>query len=172
MTNKPFASIAKTKSGLGDLNRIVDKIRRTRIYVGVAEGADGDVRGGDEPNSCLNPSCELVGSSPYENIPPRPFLQAGVQYNKGTISGLMRGAMEQALSDDLKGFDKRMEAAALTAAASVQEYMVKADFAPLSPMTIRERLKRNPNQDPATMKPLIDTGSLRQAIQGIVIEED
>ena len=171
MTNKPFASIAKTKSGLGDLNRIVDKIRRTRIYVGVAEGADGDVRGGDEPtNSQLGFKHEF--GSPYENIPPRPFLQTGVKYNKGTILGLMRGAMEQALSDDLKGFDKRMEAAALTAAASVQEYMVKADFAPLSPMTIRERLKRNPNQDPATMKPLIDTGSLRQAIQGIVIEED
>ena len=135
MTNKPFASIAKTKSGLGDLNRIVDKIRRTRIYVGVAEGADGDVRGGDEPTNS----------------------QLGFKHEFG---------------DDLKGFDKRMEAAALTAAASVQEYMVKADFAPLSPMTIRERLKRNPNQDPATMKPLIDTGSLRQAIQGIVIEED
>lgn len=172
MTSKTFASVSRTKSNLPDLKKLIEKISKTAIYVGIPEEGKRNTRPvpGEPTNAELGFKHEF--GSPAEHIPPRPFLEPGVKQDKEKISSLMRKAVKQALKGDDASFDKGMEAAAMTAAASVKTYMAEADFAPLAPMTIQMRLKKHPNDDPSQMQPLIDTGSLRNAIEGVVVKED
>ena len=85
----------------------------------------------------------------------------------------MRKAAVEAMRGNEDAFSEQMERAALGAAVAVQEYMREGEFAPLAPSTVRQRIRKikKLGSTDMTIKPLIDTGSLRQAITGVVVEE-
>lgn len=174
MSRKPLIfeiSIQVDKNEM--LQKAFDRMKRTAIYVGIPSGADDDKRDDGEPitNSELGYIHEF--GSPSANIPARPFLKPGVQSNEGTLRKRMRKAAVEAMRGNEDAFSEQMERAALGAAVAVQEYMREGEFAPLAPSTVRQRIRKikKLGSTDMTIKPLIDTGSLRQAITGVVVEE-
>lgn len=86
--------------------------------------------------------------------------------------------MNAALNGDEKKCSEALERTAIQSASAVKEYMQTAEFAPLKPQTIahrnRSRMtagKRKNENLGINIKPLINTGQLRNAIDGVVVEE-
>lgn len=176
--NKPFLTIEKqinTKA----LNDAVKSLSKKACYVGIAKGSEGDKRSDGGPDNHLLGFIHENGS-PSANIPPRPFLVPGVKsYQEEVIKGLSK-AMRLALKDDAKGCNEVLERTALKTADAVKNYMQTADFEPLKPATIanrnRSRLTQGKrqeeiDQDASKIRPLINTGSLRNSIDGFFVEE-
>ena len=183
-----FATVKRTDHR-AELKKAVDAFKKLEVLVGIPEGGKGDVRKGTPiTNSQLGWIHEK--GSPAANIPPRPFLVPGVMSKKKEITSGLKSAFQMALHGDAAGGEARLEALGLQVAASVKEYMTNADFEPLKPSSIENRhrnrgtkprpeerrfIKRNgvkvPNPDFGKgVKPLIDTGALRNAIDSFVVK--
>ena len=176
--NQPLLTIEKqinTKA----LNDALKSLAKKACYVGIANGSDGDKRSDGGPDNHLLGFVHENGS-PSANIPPRPFLVPGVKSYQAEIVKSLSEAMKLALKDDSKGCDEVLERTAIKTADAVKNYMQTADFTPLKPQTIanrnRSRMTKGKrdeeiNQDVSKIRPLINTGSLRNAIDGYFVKE-
>lgn len=175
---KPVLTIEQTINSQA-LDKVVKQLGKKALYVGIASGEDGDERtDGAPPNSLLGYVHEY--GSPSKNIPARPFLVPAVEGFRKEISKGMGKAMQMALEGDEKGCDEALERTAIRTASEVKNYMQEADFEPLAHRTIinRQRNRMTKSQrkeeielDTSSIKPLIDTGQLRDSIQGYFIKE-
>ena len=107
--------------------------------------------------------------SPAYRVPPRPFLEPGIEKHLDMV----KGGMKAALLDVLKGGDGRTQRENLggAIAGKVQEYFEEDNgWPPLSPKTIARR-KKGPDGTPSDL-PLVDTGALRQSITYIIRPKD
>lgn len=169
MKTKPLASIS-VESHTDELNDALKRLAKAQILVGIAKGSKGDRRNdGAPPNSDLGYIHEH--GSPAANIPPRPFLVPGVKGARDQIVKGLRAAMKAALKGDEKACDGLMERTGMQTVSAVKSYMQTADFAPLKPATILNRNrsrqtigKRENEEAGASIRPLINTGALRNAI--------
>lgn len=164
-----------------ELNAALKKLQKSAIYVGIAEGSKRDKR--DDPNVTKSPDNHLLGfvhenGSPANNIPPRPFLVPGIEHSSQVIVAGMKRAIKQALNGNEKDSAESLEQTAIRAASAVKNYMQTASFEPLKPETIANRNrsrqtigKRKNEKLGIAIKPLINTGQLRNAIDGVVVEE-
>lgn len=155
------------------LKAALERMRKTAVYVGIPADSEQEKRPDNAPitNSQLGYIHEY--GSPAANIPARPFLRPGVQKVEGSLRKTMKRAATAALAEDEAGFEREMETVALKAETSVKDYMTSGEFEPLAPSTIKKRkskIKKLGSED-MTIKPLIDTGSLRNSIAGVVVEE-
>nr|DAP65858.1 MAG TPA: virion morphogenesis protein [Caudoviricetes sp.] len=160
------------------LNASLKELKKTLIYVGIPRGSDGDARSdGGPPNSDLGWIHEK--GSPAAGIPPRPFLEPGVESVKGKLADRMGQAITAALKGNEAAMDAYLETAAIEAESAVKGYMHDGKFAPLSPNTIRSRNRSRGTKDKrpgeaegtASVQPLINTGALRDAIMAMVHKE-
>lgn len=161
------------------LNDAVRALAKKSLYVGIAKGSSGDKRTDGAPDNHLLGFVHEKGS-PIANIPPRPFLVPGVESVKDDIKDSMGKAMELALKDKEQECDAVLERTAIKTATAVKEYMTTADFEPLKPATIRNRHRsrltqsmreEEINEDISQIQPLINTGSLRNSIDGYFVKE-
>lgn len=134
--------------------------------------------------------------SPANNLPARPFLIPGIEDATSDIAGRLRKAADAALDGKADKVDQQLNAAGLIAQNSVKEKISTGDFAPLSPSTVASRrYKRGTKsmrdsereymdmirsgaqaagfslaelQDAAGIRPLIDTGQLRDSITYVI----
>lgn len=107
--------------------------------------------------------------SPAYRVPPRPFLEPGIEKHLDMV----KGGMKAALLDVLNGGDGRTQRENLggAIAGKVQEYFEEDNgWPPLSPKTIARR-KKGPDGTPSDL-PLVDTGALRQSITYIIRPKD
>lgn len=161
-----------------DLNGALQKLKRKAIYVGIPRGSREDARE-DEAISNSDLGWIHEKGAPAAGIPPRPFLEPGVQSVKAQVTDRMSKAMKAALSDDESVMEKHLEAAAMEAESAVKKYLSEGNVAPLKPSTIKNRRhsrdtksKRPGEKDgTASVVPLINTGALRDAITGFTVEE-
>lgn len=176
--NKPFFTISQFNNTKA-LNDAVRALAKKSLYVGIAKGSTGDKRTDGGPDNHLLGFVHEKGS-PSANIPPRPFLLPGVESVKENIKDSMGKAMELALKGKEKECDAMLERTAIETATAVKDYMNTADFEPLKPATIRNRhrsrltkSKREEeiNEDASKIQPLINTGSLRNSIDGYFVKE-
>lgn len=169
--SKAFAKVAHTKRGVTSLDYALKSIIKTKIYVGIPEGGKGDKRDDQSPitNSALGFIHEF--GAPSRNIPARPFLEPSIRQAREEISGMMKKAAVRMIHGDVDAYDRILEGCALHCASVVKTYMTDADFQPLAKATIKARLYKHPGDDPDSMKPLLDTGSLRNAIEALVIKD-
>lgn len=160
------------------LSASLKELKKTSIYVGIPRGSDGDARSdGGPPNSDLGWIHEK--GSPAAGIPPRPFLEPGVESVKGKLADRMGQAITAALKGNEAAMDAYLETAAIEAESAVKGYMHEGKFAPLSPNTIRYRNRSRGTKDKrpgeaegtASVQPLINTGALRDAIMAMVHKE-
>lgn len=107
--------------------------------------------------------------SPAYRVPPRPFLEPGIEKHLDMVES----GMKAALQDVLDGGDGRAQRERLgaTMAAQVQKYFQEDNgWPPLSPKTIARR-KRGPDGTPSDL-PLVDTGALRQSITYVIRKKE
>lgn len=160
----------------GELNQVLQHLAKTAVYVGIAAGSKGDTRTDGPSNHLLGFVHE--NGSPANNIPPRPFLVPGLEANREMIVDGLKGAMDCALKGDEKKCCRTLERLAIRSASAVKSYMQTADFEPLKPRTIANRNRsrltkgtRENEKEGVGIRPLINTGQLRDAIDGVVVEE-
>lgn len=74
--------------------------------------------------------------------------------------------------------NQALQRLAIRSASAVKSYMQTADFEPLKPRTIANRNRsrltqgtRENEMEGVGIRPLINTGQLRDAIDGVVVEE-
>lgn len=100
--------------------------------------------------------------SPAYRVPPRPFLEPGIEKHLD----LVESGMKAALQDVLDGGDGRAQRERLgaTMAAKVQAYFQEDNgWPPNAPSTIKKK---------GSAQPLVDTGALRQSITYIIRAKD
>lgn len=176
--NKPILTISQ-KINTKALEDAVKSLAKKSLYVGIAKGSSGDKREDGAPDNHLLGFVHENGS-PSANIPPRPFLVPGVESVKDKVKDSMAKAMELALKGKEQECDAVLERTAIQTATAVKDYMSIADFEPLKPATIRNRhssrltqskRKEEINEDASKIQPLINTGSLRNSIDGYFVKE-
>ena len=107
--------------------------------------------------------------SPAYRVPPRPFLEPGIEKHLDMVES----GMKAALQDVLDGGDGRAQRERLgaTMAAQVQKYFQEDNgWPPLSPKTIARR-KKGPDGTPSDL-PLVDSGALRQSITYVIRKKE
>lgn len=169
MKPKPQVSI-KVESHTKELNAALKRMQSAVVKVGIAQGSRGDSRkDGGPPNSLLGWVHER--GSPAANIPARPFLRPGIEDAKDEIKDGLKAAMRAALANDVDGMNAELEKTGMIAVSSVKSKMREGPFEPLKPDTIRSRNrsrgtkgKRENETQGRNIKPLINTGALRDAI--------
>lgn len=177
MTAKPLATI-RHKTVVPQLNAALQKLQKSMIYVGIAAGSKGDKREDGGPDNHLLGFIHERGS-PAANIPPRPFLVPGIAEGREKITAGLKASMLAALHDDAKSMRKLMERTGMEAVSAVKQKMRNGPFVPLSPRTIqnrnRSRLAKSKRENEVQMtdiKPLLNTGALRDSLDYYVREED
>lgn len=169
------------------LARNLAKAPRTEILVGIPRSTA--MREGDENISNAEIAYIQEHGSPTRRIPPRPFMEPGIQRSLDTVRMIMAdgaGALVEGAS--LRPYAERV---GLVCQASIRGVFTDNNWKPLSPRTILARAQRtvqnrkgyDSKSDRAkqTMlakelarrandRPLIDTGALRQSITYVVTE--
>jgi hypothetical protein len=102
--------------------------------------------------------------SPSQNIPARPFMDPGIKDAKTRIVARLKKMGEDTLDGNTSAVDKGLDAIGLIAVSAIRAKITSGPFAPLSPSTIRARLRRGFTGE----KPLIVTAQLRNAINYVV----
>lgn len=158
------------------LNDSLKELKKTSIYVGIPRGSDGDVR--DDGSGILNSDLGWIHEkgSPAAGIPPRPFLEPGVESVKDVLAECMGDAITAALKGDNLGMNANLEEASHRALSAVQNYMNTADFEPLKPATLKYRNRsrgtksKRDGEDEGTAenRPLINTRSLIGALLAMI----
>ena len=176
MKPKPIATFKHT-SHAKELNKSLQRLQKSLIFVGIAAGSKGDSRKDGPANHLLGFVHEH--GSPAANIPPRPFLVPGVKAAKEKVMGKMEAAMRAALNNDDKAVKALLEQAGSDAVLAVQLYMRNGTFEPLKPSTIKNRNrsrltegKRENEQQGENIKPLINSGALQKALDFYVEDGD
>ena len=177
-----------TRDHVEDVMHAVDDLLDKRVLIGIPESnasrADGPMN-----NATLGYIHEF--GSPAANIPARPFLIPGVQKAFNAAIVKVREAAQAALDGRPAQVDKSLAAAGLIAESSVKNEISTGNFVPLKPATVRARYRGRRTasrraaedqylamvkagvspaeaQDAAGIRPLIDTGALRNAITSVV----
>lgn len=102
--------------------------------------------------------------SPAAHIPPRPFLIPGIESVKDQVVNRLQAAAKKALDGDVSAVDSALMQIGLLAQSAVQKKITDGPFVPLAPATIAARKAKGH----AGIKPLIDTGALRQAVSYVI----
>lgn len=175
---------------VSSLNRLV----RKQVLVGIPENTTNREEGedgGPVTNAALGYIHEF--GSPADNIPARPFLIPGVKKSAREYLPHMKGAVSATLDGNSGRAQQELVAAGLVAETGAKNEIETGDFEPLKPATIRARKygrgtqSRRPSEEQylnlvksgvppadaqaqAGIRPLIDTGQLRNSITSVVRE--
>lgn len=160
------------------LNNSLKELKRSFILVGIPRGGEGDSRSDGGPsNSDLGWIHEK--GAPAAGIPPRPFLEPGVESVKDKVADRMGQAIDAALKGESSVMEACLETAAMEAESAVKSYMMEGHGAPLKESTVKNRNRsrgakaKRPGESSgsASTIPLINTGALRDAITATVHKE-
>lgn len=157
---KAFKHSVNVKDRVPELNKALLDLVDQEVLVGVpADKADRK-----DGSPITNAALAYIHNtgSPDANIPARPFMEPGVKDARPKVIGLLKEAGQYALK--LGGNSlvvlKYLHAVGLTVQNSIRARINEGPFEPLKPGTIAGRLRRGRTG----IKPLIDTGQLRNAI--------
>jgi hypothetical protein len=120
----------------------IELLTRSRVMVGVpAEKAD---RRDEGKTGLTNAALAYIhtNGAPEINLPPRPFLQPGIERAKSDIEGGLKNAGQLALAGNIAGVEKQLEAVGLLAVSSVRSVIVEGIPPPLAESTVERRIAR------------------------------
>jgi len=131
-------NVIKTADNVAKLLKQVDALTKLDVLVGIPAETTG--RDGKMNNATIAYIHEF--GSPAQNIPARPFLRPGVKNAREDIAA----EMEKGAKEVLKGGDASvtLNRVGMIARNSVVKAITNPNppFAPLSPVTIRNRLRK------------------------------
>ena len=164
------------------------------VLVGVPEDKSQRDSNGNHIGPANNATLAYIhdNGAPASNIPARPFMRPGINAVRERITSRMQSAVKAALDGHPEKVDAQLEAVGLIAATSIKKTINDGDgFTPLLPSTVAARYRgrgaKRPRkselayaaliasgqtpgdaQTAAGIKPLIDTGQLRNSITYVV----
>lgn len=157
-------SVKVTKNDIPRLLREIQALTGKTVLVGIPEDSAEREDGAPISNATIGYLNEY--GSPAQNIPPRPFLIPGVQKAQDKVAGQLGKGAAAALEGDAATTTAALTAAGLIAQSSVKDALTHGEFTPLADSTLKARKRKGF----AGEKPLIVTGSLRNAITFVVEE--
>lgn len=173
--------------------QVLDELRKLtgkQVLVGIPDATTDRAQAqGPITNAALGYIHEF--GSPAANIPARPFLTPGVQKSLPTATRALRKAADAALDGNRAQVEKNLQIAGMVAASSAQLEIQTGNFEPLKPATIANRRRSRQTQSmrpeerryleliakgvapaaaqaEAGIRPLINTGDLRDSITSVV----
>lgn len=182
-----------TRDTVREVLAAVKKLTGRQVLVGIPEDKTERVNGDEATNAQLGYVHEF--GSPANNIPARPFLIPGTEKVLDRATEELSMAADATMDGNSRKATQHLVAAGLIAEDGAKNEISTADYVPLSPATVRERYKSrnamNPRSseskylqlvaggmDPAEaqaavgIRPLINTGQLRDAITSVVRKVD
>ena len=157
--------------GLDSLKEAISFLKSNRVLIGIPQ-ANSSSRG--EITNVELAFIHTMGS-PVNRIPPRPFLEPGVEEAKDQIAGRMKAAVEAAVEGETGAAMDELEKAGLYGENAVKSYIGSGHHVPNAGITIEGGWMRNRvSGKPVFVKgkhsdvPLIDTGSLRSSITHVI----
>ena len=154
-----------TVDNLSRVVRGIASLAAQRVLVGIP--STEAPRTNDEINNPMNNATIgyiMENGSPVNNVPARPFLVPGVRDARLAIVRRLADASRAALDGSDRRVDQNLNAAGLTAQASVRNKITDGPFLPLAPRTLAQRRARGRTGE----RPLIDTGQLRNSINYVI----
>lgn len=173
---------------LGDVIKAISQLSNKDVLVGIPDSAPERT---DTPITNAQIGYVMETGSPANNIPARPFLVPGIASVQSEVAARLRKGAVAALSGSASGAETALKAAGMVGQNAVKKKINDGPFAPLSPRTIAQRNRSRQTQsvrkaekdyakhlaagkteqeaqDLAGIKPLINTGSLRNSIQWVI----
>lgn len=177
-----------TVDKLGDVIKAISGLANKDVLVGIPDSAPERT---DTPITNAQIGYVMETGSPSQNIPARPFLVPGIASVQTEIADRFRKGAVAALSGSESGADTAMRAAGLIGQNAVKSKINDGPFVPLSPRTIAQRNRSRQTksmrkaekdyakllaqgkteqeaQDIAGIKPLVNTGSMRNSVTFVV----
>jgi hypothetical protein len=107
--------------------------------------------------------------APEKGIPPRPFMRTTVEAREGDWQAIARQGAEAMLAGKATG-DQVLEAIGMKAAGDIRRTISQISTPALAQSTVdaRRRGKADKQTVGALTKPLVDTGTLINAVQSVV----
>src|ERR1700749_1538368 len=186
------ARVIITNDKVDSVIESITQLTKKQVLVGIPEAnstRQNTENSGPVTNALLGYIHEF--GSPRANIPPRPFLIPGVRKSIPQVMPRLLAACMAALDGKPDKSDKELVAAGLIAEASAKREISTGNFIPLSPLTVANRYRQRGTQtrraneeqylrlidqgvspsaaqSAAGIRPLINTGQLRNAITSVV----
>lgn len=143
----------------------------SRVLVGIpADDAARKPEEGEERAPINNATIGYImeNGSAAANIPARPHLIPGIVDARARIGDIFRGGLQKVAAGQEPDIDRTLHRVGLVAQASVRNKIDAGPFAPLAPATLRARRRRGRTG----IKPLLDTGQYRNAVNYVVAGAD
>lgn len=160
-----MSDVITTGNGMLDIMQAISELSQVEVLVGVPEG---EIRSNVDGLSNAAIGYLLETGSPAMNLPARPHLALGVEEVQEDVAERLTKAVDAALSGNSKRMYLYLESAGMKATMSVKRVINSGDFAPLAPLTIKERKRRGRKSE----KPLIDTAQYRNSHTYIIKKGD
>ena len=157
MVNPQATSSVKDNSA--EMLKRLKELKNLAVYVGIPQ--EGSSRGdGENVNNAELLYLHSQGSE-LQHIPARPVLEPSIAKNKDQIAKLLGAASAEVLKGNVSLVKPKLEQAGMYAATKAKDYFVDPDngWEPNSPRTVERK---------GSSRPLIDTGSMRNAITYVV----
>jgi hypothetical protein len=156
------------RDNLRKVSKAIDALGRSRVMVGVP--SDKAPRSGDPINNAAL-AYIMENGAPEVNIPARPFLKPGVASVQPQIAAGLKKAGEFALHGRADAVNRELHRVGAIGRDAVKRKMTDGPFEPLRPATIAARKLKRKSRNNTDVKPLIDTGALRNSISYVIREE-
>lgn len=168
-----------SKSGLAvvvdhfkQVSEAISLLADMRVMVGVPDTGAGR-REGEISNASLAYIHE--NGAPEANIPARPFLKPGIKNAHRDIVASLKKAGQFALAGKPQAVDRQLHRTGMIGRDAVKRKITEGPFVPLKQATIDARRKRSKGSryrrkatTAVDVKPLIDTGQMRNAISYVI----
>lgn len=176
----------KTTIKLDRIDKMVNDIvamSSKKVSVGVPTENDNrkDEEGNKEPIGNAAIAIIQDQGSELQNIPPRPFLDVGIKKVFDRINTHFLKAAKEQLNNNPDQVSLSLHRAGTIARDSVKKTIDEGDFVPLERSTLLARTRKRKyawktkeqrEEIMESMQPLVDTGSLRNSIEYVVIDKD
>lgn len=184
-----------TKDTVGRVLASIQRLVGQEVLVGIP--ASQAERSDEDPKPMNNAQLGYVheNGSPAQNIPARPFLIPGVEDAQESYTNHLQKAVSAAMSGDDNKMQTELNAAGLIASSGARNKITTGEFEPLSPATVRNRRKSRSTksmraaekkyleliangatpeqaQDEAGIRPLINTGQLRNSLTYVIRKKE
>jgi hypothetical protein len=151
-----------TKDNTAGLKRALRELERKEVLVGFPD--TGEQRDDPAQSNAYLAFIHDQGS-PAQNIPPRPFMEPGVESAEAGIVHGFEDAAKAALDGNLAAMDKGLHKAGLAAQAGVKHVIVQGVPPPLAACTLAKRRSRGI----ASTKPLLASRQMFNAVTYVVV---
>jgi hypothetical protein len=153
----------KRTGNIEKFQKALDELTRKQIKVGFFEGAKYP----DGTPYAYIAAIQEFGSGP---IPPRPFMRPAQEQNAGKWEKGIAAGLKAALGGGISIADA-LERVGMVAAGDVRKAIKAVTAPPLASATIAARQRRLKGKKSASVKPLVDTGQMIQAVTSAVVDK-